>query len=243
MNKKKKLKFVLCIIIAIILFIILFFVLYVNNYYEKEEYVNDYLKSNDVVKVNHIDDIYIFDGYGEDNAIIFYQGGKVENIAYAPLLFKLAENGIDCYLVSMPYNLAIFGKNKANDVIDKYKYDNWYIMGHSLGGVVAGMYANENENKITGLILLASYPTKKIKDDIKMLSIYGSLDGVLNIEKYNESKKYWSTNSKEYIIDGGNHANFGYYGKQNKDNDSKITKEEQQEITIREIVCLINGCQ
>lgn len=241
MKKKKILKIVLISILIIILVAIVAFKIYVDDYYKAEEVVNDYLKSNDKVEVSLVDDVYIFDGYGEDNAIVFYQGGKVENIAYAPLLFKLAENGIDCYLVNMPYRLAILSKNKANKVIDKYKYDNWYIMGHSLGGVVAGMYANSNEDKINGLILLAAYPSDKIKNNIKMLSIYGSLDGVLNLNKYNDSKEYWNGNSIEYIIEGGNHANFGYYGKQSSDNESSITKEEQQEITIREIINFINN--
>lgn len=50
---------------------------------------------------------------------------------YAPLLYKLAEKGIDCYLVDMPFRLAIFNINAIDNIINKYKYDNWYLMGHS----------------------------------------------------------------------------------------------------------------
>jgi hypothetical protein len=36
------------------------------------------------------------------------------------------------------------------------------------------------------------------------------------------------------LIEGGNHAQFGYYGKQSGDGFASITKEEQQSIVIRE---------
>ena len=214
MKKKKVFKYILISIGVLLLLSFIFVFIYINDYYKAEDIINEYLKNSDSVKVSKDDDVYIFDGYGEDNAIVFYQGGKVDNIAYAPLLYKIAENGIDCYLVNMPFRLAIIDKNRANSVINKYNYDNWYIMGHSLGGVVAGMYASNNPNKLSGLIFLAAYPHEKVNESLRMLSIYGSLDGVLDMKKYEDSKKYWSNKSQEFIIEGGNHANFGNYGNQ-----------------------------
>lgn len=38
----------------------------------------------------------------------------------------------------MPFKLAILNRKGANDILDRYNYiDNWYIGGHSLGGVMA----------------------------------------------------------------------------------------------------------
>ena len=116
----------------------------------------------------------------------------------------------------------------------KYEYENWFIGGHSLGGVVAAM--NTEKENIKGLILLASYPTEK--PNCKTLSIYGSNDGVLNIEKYQDSTK----NLKQFIeivIEGGNHAYFGNYGEQKGDNKATISRNEQQDITVKEIMKFI----
>ena len=237
---KNKIKYILIILGSLLLCFIGFAIYYVNDYYKATNEVNEYLKSNEKVKVDKKDGIYIFDGKGEENAIIFYQGGKVDNIAYAPLLYKLAENGIDCFLVDMPFKLAIFGINKADSVINKYNYNNWYIMGHSLGGTAASMYASNHTDKIKGLILLAAYPTNKIDEKISVLSIYGSLDGVLNMEKYNSNKNNL-INLKEIIIEGGNHAYFGYYGEQNGDNKAIITREKQQDETYNEIINFIKN--
>ncbi|MFR6537946.1 MAG: alpha/beta hydrolase [Lachnospiraceae bacterium] len=42
-------------------------------------------------------------------------------MSYAPFMKQLAANGLACYRVAMPGNLAIFGMNKATDVTTFYK--------------------------------------------------------------------------------------------------------------------------
>jgi len=74
---------------------------------------------------------------------------------------------------------------------------------------------------------------------LDVLTIYGSEDGVLNFEKYQEAKENLPEGFKEMIIEGGNHAGFGYYGEQKKDGKSKISKVEQQELTVQEILKMI----
>ena len=235
MKSKKK---IIIPITILILIIILSVYLYLNDYYKPTSDVNIYLKNNNLVKVEKIDKDYYFDGPGTNDIFIFYPGGKVKKESYAPLLNKLAENGIDCYLVDMPFNLAILNINAANRVINNYQYESWYIGGHSLGGATASMYLSKKD-KLSGLILLAAYPTKKINNNIKVLSIYGTEDGVLNLEKYNKNKKYWNDLTQEIIIEGANHAQYGNYGHQKKDNKATITREEQQQKTIDAIINFI----
>ncbi len=236
---KKRTHIILISLGIIVIGLVVYAYIYINAYYKASTEVYKYLRSSEKVNVSKKRDMYIFDGVGEENAIVFYQGGKVDYLAYAPLLFKLAEDGIDCYLVNMPFRLAILGKDKANTVISEYNYKNWYLMGHSLGGTSAAMYVSNNSEKVKGLILLAAYSTNKIDERVKVLSIYGSLDGVLNLDKYSSNKDNL-LNLKEVIINGGNHAYFGYYGEQKGDNKASIEREEQQEKTINEIVTFIN---
>lgn len=233
MNKKK---FIINLISIILFVIFILVVIYLKSYYKASP--NAYvIKSDADINVNREKNGYYFDGPGENELVIFYPGAKVESIAYAPFLFELSKT-VDTYLVEMPFNIALLNKNVASGIIKEHEYKTYYMMGHSLGGVVASMYTNSHDN-INGLILLASYPTKKLNENIKMLSIYGSNDGVLNLKKYSENKKYWNEKSSEVIIDGGNHANFGDYGKQKGDNDASISKEEQQNKTIKEILNFI----
>ena len=100
------------------------------------------------------------DGYGNDTALIFYPGAKVEYTSYLPMLSKLASESVDCYLVKMPFNFALLGENRADSIIDTGNYSHYFISSHSLGGYVASSYL-AHTNKSEGLILLASYPTEK----------------------------------------------------------------------------------
>lgn len=161
--------------------------------------------------------------------IIFYPGGKVEESAYAPMLREIALEGYDVYILKMPLYLAIFGMNKADDIIEKYSdTTNWMMMGHSLGGAMAANYTAKNTDRISGLILLAAYSTKDLSDsDVRVFQVYGSEDQVLNRENL---KKYASNLPADALIceiEGGNHAYYAYYGEQEGDGTATITREEQ----------------
>lgn len=74
-------------------------------------------------------------------------GARVEASTYAPLMQETAASGIDCFLMKMPANLAIFGINRADVVrsdIAGYSYDHWYIADHSLGGTLAANSTSAN---------------------------------------------------------------------------------------------------
>ena len=141
----------------------------------------------------------------------------------------------------MPFNLAIFNVNAAGKVIDSYSnIDRWYIGGHSLGGAMASSFSEKNDDKIDGLILLGAYSTSNLSSaDIEVLSIYGSEDKVLNMDKYNECKVNLPSDYNEVIIEGGCHSYFGMYGMQDGDGTPNISNEEQINITANAIMELI----
>ncbi|MCI5493709.1 MAG: alpha/beta hydrolase [Lachnospiraceae bacterium] len=216
---------------------------YVNDYYHADaDETAPYLKSDDTVTVTGIGNGLFFDGKGETEALIFYPGAKVEYTAYAPLMYELASQGIDCFLLHMPCNLAIFGVNRADDILDTYDYEHWYLAGHSLGGAMAADYAAKHTEDLTGLVLLAAYPTKDLRDSgLKVLTVYGSEDGVLNREKLEDGKALLPENATEVCIEGGNHAIFADYGKQKGDGEPLITGQSQKQQTVDAIRLLLNG--
>lgn len=214
--------------LAVLLLIIVAFLAYTLNYYPATDEGLQALES-DVVIVEKTDFGWYFDGPAADTALVFYPGAKVDEAAYAPLLHRLAESSMDVFLVKMPFHLAFFGANKADQILDRYDYAHWYIGGHSLGGVMAVDYASAHE--LQGIILLASYPTKTVDEPI--LLIYGTEDGVLNRGRVEEASRFGTVETA--VLDGGNHANFGNYGEQAGDRDSAICAEEQQKQTVSAI--------
>lgn len=176
--------------------------------------------------------------------LIFYQGGKVEERAYAPLLHQLAERGITSYLVHMPFNLAVFDNQAAGKVIENEpSVTKWYLAGHSLGGAMASSFAEKNPKALRGLILLAAYPAVDLTHtDLLTLSIYGDQDNVLSHQKYEESLALLP-HVQEIVLKGGNHAQFGSYGTQKGDGSPTLSAAEQQKQTVDAIVTFINMSQ
>ena len=231
MNRKIKIAIVM---IAVLL--AAYSIYYLTSYSPAEAAAADYVNGTANVSVSKIDNGLFLDGYGNDTALIFYPGAKIEYTAYLPMFCELSSKGVDCYLVEMPFNIAFFAENEADEIIESANYTNYIICGHSLGGVVASSYM-AHSGKGDGLVLLAAYPTENINKPV--LSIYGSDDGNLNKKSYDEAKPLMS-NLTEVVIDGGNHAQFGYYGKQSGDNDAEITPEIQQKMTVNEILKFVN---
>ena len=237
----KKLKTVLYIILSIIVIIAGFGLWYVNDYYHADASVNAYLNGTDNVSVEKVDNGLFLDGPGNNTALIFYPGAKVEYTAYLPLLMNLSNEGVDCFLVEMPFNLAFLGSDSADAIVNNsdYSYDKWYISGHSLGGVMASNYADNHEDSIDGVILLAAYPAEKL-DNVSVLSIYGSNDNVLNKDSYDEAKDLMPNNFTEDVITGGNHAQFAFYGNQSGDGVATISSDSQINQTVKDILSFIN---
>lgn len=181
----------------------------------------------------------IFEPEDASTGIIFYPGGKVEAEAYAPLMTALAEQGILAVLVPMPANLAVLDVDAAEGLVEEYDYiEDWYMAGHSLGGSMAASYLAEQTDSdyFEGLILLAAYSTEDLSETaLRVLSIYGSHDAVLNMEKYLDCADNLPADAEEIVIEGGNHAQFGDYGEQEGDGKAGISGTEQMRQTVQAI--------
>ena len=172
--------------------------------------------------------------------LIFYPGGKVEHTAYIPLMQALASRGILCVLVEMPFRLAVLDINAADDIPAHYpQIQSWYIGGHSLGGSMAAAYLADHADAFDGLVLLGAYSTADLSAiPLKVLSLYGSEDTVMNREKYEENRKNLPANFTETILEGGCHAYFGMYGPQDGDGTPIISNETQIHLTADAIASL-----
>ena len=177
------------------------------------------------------------------SVIVIYPGGRVDYRSYAPVSRKLAGEGSLVILVRMPLNLAVFAPDRIEEVFEAYPaQDTWFLGGHSLGGSMAASYAYDNPGRIEGLFLWASYPSTNQSlagNDLPVISIYGSLDGVATPADIMDSQAYLPSSTFFDEIIGGNHAQFGSYGEQKGDNPAAISPEEQQDQTTESMSSFI----
>lgn len=203
---------------------------YVSDYYRAEDIAVSVLAQDDGITVQ--DNLTILSPSSPtDTAVIFYPGAKVEAIAYLPLLDQIRQTGVTCILVDMPFHMAIFDTDAAQDVIAQFpEFEHWYIAGHSMGGAMASQFATDHPDEVDGLILLGAYlyGDYPIADT---LTIYGSLNQSV------EDKLDYTENVVE--IAGGNHAQFGNYGAQKGDPPATISAAEQQAQAVSAIETFI----
>lgn len=164
-----------------------------------------------------------------ETGFIFYPGGRVDYRAYAPVLKLIAGQGYFIAIVPAPLNLAFFDINAAARVQAEYpEVQNWFVGGHSLGGVVASSYAATHPD-IKGVVFFASYPADDslIAMEMPVLSLYGTNDGLATVDKVTDSRALLPSDAHFIAIEGGNHSQFGSYGLQAGDNEADISPEEQ----------------
>ena len=187
--------------------------------------------------------------------VLFYPGGLVDPHAYIEALAGLLPSVNTIVIAKHDANLAVLDSNKADDFLGESASDENRIkvlMGHSLGGAMACSYVSNNLEVFDGVVLMAAYPTENfslVEYQGSVLSLTGSLDGVLDTETFEENKAFLpsgeivsnidsfpttldANTTVYYEIEGGNHAQFGSYGEQNGDGIATISADnQQQEVT------------
>lgn len=236
----RKIKKALLIVLVVLAVVGTGFGIYVGNYYHADlEAIQDLSIGVEYEKMERLEDgSLVFFPAQYDRAVIFYPGGKVEALAYIPLMEHCAQEGVLAVLMPMPFNLAVLAKDAAELIPEQFpQVQHWYMAGHSLGGSMAASFAADHD-WVEGLILLAAYSTEDVSH-IPVLSIYGSADGVLNMEKYEQYRPNLPADLTESVIEGGNHAGFGLYGTQKGDGEAAISNAEQIVRTAQEIAAFV----
>lgn len=242
MRKRRKLLAALLIVVGAVALCIGGAALYASGYYPADETALAALASTDTVTVLETTDGLVFLPAEPVAGFIFYPGGLVDHVAYAPLMRALAEEGVLCVLTSMPLRLAVLDMNAADGVADQYpQVTRWSIGGHSLGGAMAASYAATHPEDFSALVLLAAYSTEPLPDSLAVVSLYGTADKVLNREKYESSLPNLPATAQEIAIPGGNHSQFGSYGHQKGDGTAAISAQAQLNATVDALLPLLTG--
>ena len=194
--------------------------------------------------------------------LLFYPGGLVDPHAYIPTLQGLAVEGYTIVIVKVAANLAITSTNKAESCKANFpEIEQWVLSGHSLGGAVTCIDIHNNPLQYVGAVLMASYTNDNanLADwDGAVLSLFGEKDGLATPETIRENEGLLPTGiTIEQLTDmptnptggqtiyhqitGGNHAQFGSYGAQDKDGIASITRAEQHTEVVNYIRSFFNA--
>ncbi|MEA5003607.1 MAG: alpha/beta hydrolase, partial [Christensenella sp.] len=130
--KKKRTKIIILIVVAAVVAAMLIY-LCTGNYAATQEAKQAMQTGNGVTVTQDTKTITFAPEAQTQDGFIFYPGGKVDADAYAMFARDLAEQGVLCVIVKMPFDLAVFNVGGAAGVIDSYpQIEKWVVGGHSL---------------------------------------------------------------------------------------------------------------
>lgn len=184
--------------------------------------------------------------------LIFFPGGMVQPEAYAPMSRTIAEQGYSVFIVKLPLGSAPL-KSQEADVINQVleiissneAIQHWFVGGHSRGAAIASRFAYAHGDYFYGLILIGtSHPKEQAFDlsntTLTVTKIYATNDGLASLDEVEDNAIYLPANTTWVLIEGGNHSQFGYFGKLLFDNPATISREQQQELTIDAILSALS---
>jgi hypothetical protein len=165
--------------------------------------------------------------------VVFQPGAKVEARAYAAILRPLVDAGFTVVIPKQPLGIGFLSMGAFESARDASPgIERWVVGGHSLGGTVAAMDAEEHDADATapvaGLLLYASYPASDMSTTLTsdVMSISASEDGLATPADIEESMSTLPQDSGFIAIDGAVHAFFGDYGPQPGDGTPTISQDD-----------------
>jgi pimeloyl-ACP methyl ester carboxylesterase len=169
--------------------------------------------------------------------LIFICGSGISAEAYAPLLRPIADA---VFVVKLPYRLAPLESHKraaverARGVMAKHSdLSDWVIAGHSLGAALAARLARADAGTISAMVLIATtHPRDHDLSslEIPITKIFASQDGIAPPDRVLSNAGLLPKHTRWIEVAGGNHSQFGRYGRQLFDGTATISRGEQEAI-------------
>lgn len=211
------------------------------------------LASADGTTVSHGNGYWQFrpSGTPSRTGLIFLPGALVDPVAYAPLTAAISRGGYTAILIEVPRRGA-FGGAESPEVAGRVRaamsalpyIQRWVLAGHSLGGRVAASLARTANPKFAGLVLIGTSHPRDFSLAhlvIPVVQVFGTRDTVADADKVHSALANLPPTTLSVHIDGGNHSQFGSYGFQPGDWPATISRETQQQLTIRTLLDLLRS--
>lgn len=176
--------------------------------------------------------------------LVFYPGAMIDPLSYDPLARRIARAGYAVVVLHLPQRLA-FGSHMdqlMSRTLDKVRTGRWALAGHSRGAVAAATFAHLHPDKVAGLILVGTTHPRDFDLSgarFPVTKIMASRDGVAPVAQSRANQGYLPPSTRFVTIEGGNHAQFGYYRYQLFDGKATISREEQQQQLTRAMLAAL----
>jgi hypothetical protein len=223
-------------VVAVLALVVVVFLVWAHTLYAGERPESLEAWTDPEITIRHTDTSFVIEPAegGSDVGLVFIPGAQVDPSAY---LWKLSgivsETGATVVITEPTLNLAFFDQRPLSTFTSEAPdVSEWYVGGHSLGGVRACQLAEAGtdaaaEPEVVGLVLFGSYCANDLSGSgMPVLSISGSEDGLSTPTKIADAAHLLPDTAVFVEIEGLNHAGFGSYGPQSGDGEASVGRSE-----------------
>lgn len=239
-------RFVFAVVLRVLMVGWLFAIWWLRPFTAEEPALSAMLSDQDVTVTESATAVVMQPGDPEQTGVVFQPGAKVEARAYAAVLRPLAEAGHPVVIVKQPLGIAFLALGGLGDARDALPdVDRWIVGGHSLGGTVASIEADQHDEDgsapAVGLLLYASYPGTDIGSSLAadVLSISGTSDALATPADIEDSRANLPQGARFVAITGAVHSQFGDYGPQPGDGQPAISHDAARSRISHESVSFV----
>lgn len=209
--------------VSIVLLVVIVGAVWINQVMQGERDAALEVWRNDAITVSDTGNAVVLEPADDGSGIglVYVPGAKVDPYAYMYKLSAIVEDGYTVVITKPTLNLALADLRPLDDFTGSVPgISRWVVGGHSLGGVKACQYANENS--VVGLALFGSYcATDLSASGVPVLSFEAANDGLSTPQKIADAAGSLPENTVRVRLAGANHADFGDYGVQPGDGESR----------------------
>lgn len=161
--------------------------------------------------------------------VVIMHGALIRPQSYANTAAFFARRG---YTVFLPYGgwlrLPISAVDDAAGQLAEFEVDEWYFIGHSMGGMAALDLLRLGAARVRAVALWGSgMPFDYTDAAVPLLFLWGSDDGILTAGRLESVKANLPDATRYITVEGGNHRNFAMYSHQFFDNEGTLDWREQ----------------
>jgi len=167
-----------------------------------------------------------------ERGLVIMHGALIEPQSYANTAAFFARRG---YTVFLPHGgllrLPTGAVDGAAARLADFNLQEWYFIGHSMGGLAALELWRSNPGAVRAIALWGSgMPFDYTEVSVPLLFLWGDDDGILPAERMAAVRSNLPAATRYVTIEGGNHRNFAMYSHQFFDHDGTLDWATQVEL-------------
>ncbi len=193
------------------------------------EATETFLSSEDYTVVQHDDGSLLFEpAVSNQHGIVIMHGALILPQSYAKSAAHFAQLG---YTVFLPYGsgrMSILAVESTAEAINKSALENWFFIGHSMGGMASlDTIRSQNIQAKAVALWATAMPQDFSEMTVPILFIWGDTDGLLPPKRFALGRQNLPSGTEYITLSGANHKNFAMYSHQFFDTEATIDWMEQ----------------